>query len=682
MQRLTFILFFICLGIYVSAQPIRDNSFEQKVKAAQQAEAEANYAGALEWYEKAYDDIRRGSRGNPMVGQFAQKIAELNYNLRDYKASTSFYKRILKNDDENELIDLRLSYGKSLKQEGKYDLALQELNMMISLSDNEELIKEAEFEAAGIELIRELDPNIETFIKPLSKSVNSPSAEYSPRESSDGTLFFASLDRKDEIQVNDEEDDFHAKIFMSAKNDKGSFEKRSELDQMVNRKGFHNTHLAFSRDGRTMYFTRVQTTGTEITSSKILATHNKDTGWSAANLIPTVNGDWHSKHPSVGQLFGKDVLFFVSDMDGGLGGLDIYYSTMLPDGQFSAPVNMGPSINTERDDITPFYFDGTLYFSTVGRPTIGGFDIYYAVWDGVKWSEAENIGIGYNSANDDLFMSLTDQGSRGYFVSNRPADGKKTLRSKTCCDDIFAFNIREIVIDLLAIVVNENDEPINGSTIGLDNLTDPVNYPNDTKFNALGNEFNFLLDSDFKYKAIIANDAYYPDTIEFNTAGILDNYTVKKKIVLKRIPVEKEVIEIVTINQPIRLNNIYYDFDDDKILKDAEKDLNLLLDLMDQYPDMVIELSSHTDSQGFARYNEDLSQRRANSAKGWMVENGVLEERINPVGYGESVILNKCKNGVRCSDEDHRFNRRTEFKIIAGPETIEIKREVKKTIIE
>ena len=658
MQRITILIFVFAVSLGLQAQPIRDNSFEQKIEAAQLAESENNYAGALDWYEKAYDEIRKGSRGNPLTKKFALKIAELNCKLRDYKKCSSGYNRVLKGDDEYEYINERLMYAKSLKQEQKYDIALEKFNEFISLSDDEALIAEAEFEIRGIKLIKELDPNIETVIRALENEVNSPSAEFSPRENPDGTLYFASFDRKDEIEVNDEDDDFHARIFMAAKNDEGEFEKKSELDQLVNRKGFHNTHLAFTRDGRTMYFTRVQTTGTAITSSQILVSYNKDTGWSAANLAPTINGDWNAKHPAMGQLYGKDVMFFVSDMEGGLGGMDIYYSTVLSDGQFSAPVNLGSKINTEKDDITPFYYDGTLYFSTDGRPTIGGYDIYYSIWDGSDWSNAENIGLGYNSANDDMFMSLAADGSRGYFVSNRPSDKKKKLRSKTCCDDIFQFNIRDIVIDLMAIVVSEDEEPLNGSTIELENLSDPVNYPKDTKYNALGNEFQFLLDSDYKYKAIITNEGYFPDTIEFNTAGILDNYTVRKKVTLKQIPSEKVVTEVVTINEPIRLNNIYYEFDDDKILPDAEKDLNLILELMDEYPDMVIELSSHTDSRGLTRYNEDLSQRRAESARNWLLDKGVQEDRIKPVGYGESQILNKCKNGVRCSEEEHQLNRR------------------------
>ncbi|HPN70176.1 MAG TPA: OmpA family protein, partial [Saprospiraceae bacterium] len=122
------------------------------------------------------------------------------------------------------------------------------------------------------------------------------------------------------------------------------------------------------------------------------------------------------------------------------------------------------------------------------------------------------------------------------------------------------------------------------------------------------------------------------------------------------------------------LNNIYYDLDKWDILPDAEQDLSYIEELMIEYPDMVIELGSHTDAQGENAYNQKLSQKRAESARDWLTNEGIAADRIKAVGYGESVILNKCKNGVRCTDDEHRQNRRTEFKIIAGPTTIKIKK--------
>lgn len=669
--------FLIC-GL-MSAQPITSNSFEQKVTAAKEAESRNNLLGAYEWYDQAYDDLRDGDRGDPRIKEFAIKLADLNYELRDYEEAEKRYARILKNDDELIYVDILYGYGMSLKAQGKYDKAITAFNNLLTYSTDEMLKSKARFELDGIATVQGMEPNIETSFKPLDKAINSASAEYSPRENSDGSLYYGSLNRKRIIEVDGDDDaDYHAKIYVNEKDKEGKFGKSEALKQNVNRKDFHNTHLAFSEDGRTMYFTRVQTVGTEITSSKLMVSYKKDSGWSAAEELPTVNGDWLSKHPVVGSLYGRTVLFFVSDMIGGEGGMDIFYSNILGDGAFSAPVNLGKSINTPMDDITPFYFDGTLYFSSNGYPNIGGFDIYYSLWDGASWSAPEGMGLGYNSSYDDLYPSFVADGNRGYIVSNRPTEDKKKLKSESCCDDIFEFNVRQIVVDLLAIVTNEENAPLEGATIRLENLTDPFNYPTDSKYNALGNEFQFLLDSDFSYKAVISREGYYPDSLEFNTAGILDNYTVRKSVALKPLPVVEEPkdTEVVEINQTIRLNNIYYDFDDDKILKESEQDLQLLKDLMDQYSDMVIELSSHTDSQGRDSYNKELSQRRADSAKKWLVKKGVDSNRIKPVGYGEAQILNHCQNRVKCSDDEHRFNRRTEFKIIAGPQTITIKRPI------
>ena len=193
--------------------------------------------------------------------------------------------------------------------------------------------------------------------------------------------------------------------------------------------------------------------------------------------------------------------------------------------------------------------------------------------------------------------------------------------------------------------------------------------------------FKYDLDGERQYKIITSKEGYLPDTSKFNTFGILDTYTVKKKVILRQekppVPAPEEPeYETVTINEDIRLNNIYYNFDKWDILKESEEDLSVILQLMFDYPDMVIELSSHTDSRGLTNYNEDLSQKRANSAKAWLVERGVVDSRIKPVGYGESQILNQCKNGVRCEEDEHRFNRRTQFKIIEGPQTIQINKKV------
>ena len=657
----------------LEAQPYGKQEYDTMMEIADLALAEGDYYRAQEWFEKAYKEQK--------TLDVAIVLARLDYELRNYKYAEKKYKSILKRDKNNELIPEILDYANTLKAMGKYNDAIEQYLKYLDLTDDEEKKKVVYNELKGIKLLDGLAENLEAIVKPLPKEVNSGFAEYSPAEYSDGSLYYASYNRKEIIELNGEEEDYHSKIFttrMSDKEDrKGNkkYEKPSPLDEEINRKGFHTANVAFSDDGNEMFFNRITLQGNDPGTSEIYVSSSKGDGWGAANAVEGVNGEYMAKHPMPGELFGNEVLFFSANMDGGQGGFDIYYSTKNDDGSYSTPNNLGEEINSSGDDVSPFYKDGTLYFSTNGHPSIGGYDIYYATWDGSDWNDLTNMGNNYNTSFDDLYFRMNNSGSKGYLVSNRPYAKKRKLKSETCCDDIFSVEIRELVIDLLAYINNE-EGPLEGATAEVYDL-DSEDYPQ-TRSEPNASDYNFILDADRSYKLVVYKDGYFPDSLEFNTAGILDDYTVKKTITLKAEPKKPsdvvEETELVTINQPIRMNNIYYDFDDDKILVDAEQDLNQLLDLMNKYPDMVIELSSHTDAQGENNYNQELSQRRAESATNWLLNKGVSKNRIVPKGYGEELILNECIDGVECDDSLHRQNRRTEFKIIAGPQFIQIKK--------
>jgi len=664
-----YILFIGCFFLsYIGvAQPISSNTYEDMLETADSAVADNNYFNAIEWYEKAYKEQR-----DPAV---AIAIGDLYAINRVFDRAESWYKRILRRDKDGELVDLRFDYARILKSQGKYQEALNELNQFLSLSEDEELKNEGRKVLAGIEMIPNIPENIDAVIVYGGNDLNCPSGDYSPALYNDGSLYFSSFNTRKEIELGGEEEDYHAKIYVAQRNKNGQYEDPEPLGQQINRKGFHNANVSFSKDGRSMYFTRMKLEGSEIALSELYRSNRTDDGWGPAEFLTDLNGDFRVKHPVEGELFGNRVLFFVSDMEGGYGGDDIYYSTIRGDG-FSTAVNLGETINTERDEITPFYRDGTLYFSSKGYPSLGGFDIYFSSWDGSSWSNPENIGHNYNSSYDDTYFSFNESGTMGFLVSNRPAKDKRNLKGKTCCDDIFTISIRDVVIDLIALVEDENG-PLNGALLELiDESVDGGNIS--TKSNPTGNNFSFLLDPDHNYLAKVTREGYFPDSFTFNTVGILDDYTVKKTVVLNPKPKEEEETETVSINEPIRLSDIYYDFEDDKILPEAEPSLEYLTGLMNQYPDMVIELSSHTDSRGLSRYNQDLSQRRAESARLWLLDAGISPDRIVAKGYGESQILNRCVDGVRCPEEEHRINRRTEFKIIAGPTSIEIKKSITK----
>ena len=358
-------------------------------------------------------------------------------------------------------------------------------------------------------------------------------------------------------------------------------------------------------------------------------------------------------------------------MEGGYGGFDLYYATRINDMEFEQPVNLGAVVNSADNEVTPYWLDGQLFFSSDGRISMGGLDIYVSKWNGSVWDEPQNLGMRYNSNVDDYYFSIDSDGTYGMLVSNRV--GTESMKSETCCDDIFSVFLDNIICDLDATTYSEG-KPLNGVDIQLVEMTGNKMGVTDKKNTGKTNALNFNLLREKSYVLIAAKEGFIPDTVSFNTVGIRKSQTFSHKLNLKVQPPVLPEYETYTDETPIRLNNIYYDFDDDKILPDAEDDLQLLLDLLRQYADMVIELSSHTDSRGNKSYNQDLSQRRAESAKAWLVERGVVESRIKPVGYGESVILNKCTNGVKCTDDEHRFNRRTEFKILAGPTSIKIEK--------
>jgi len=422
-----------------------------------------------------------------------------------------------------------------------------------------------------------------------------------------------------------------------------------------------------------MFFTRSQLTGNDLSESKIFVSVNKAQNWGAPVELKGINGNYIAKQAAPGVVFGKEVLFFSSNMDGGFGGFDIYYADRINDETYGLPVNLGPLVNSPLDDETPFYLNNNLYFSSTGHPGLGGFDIFRTEWNGQEWGKPANLGAGYNSSYDDIFFSVNEDGKLGFLVSNRPDEDSKSLKSKTCCDDIYQFHIRDIVIDLITTVY-DGTVPLPGTKVTVFEVDRGKTGKSQQQVNDKINDSQFPLDQDKAYKVLIEKEGYMPAEFEFNTVGVVDNFTVRRTIKLaKKVP-DNSGMETVTINEPIRLNNIYYDFDDDKILPDAEKDLSFLVELMKKYPDMVIELSSHTDAQGNDAYNERLSQRRAQSAKNWMVSKGIKESRIEAVGYGEEFILNDCFNGIDCTDELHRVNRRTEFKIISGPTTIEVKK--------
>ncbi len=651
-------------GLSVTAQPHNSNTPAALVKSGDEQVEKGQYYVALEQYEKAYKENKEKD--------IAIKVAQAHHLLRDYNKSAVWYGRVLGRDKNNVYFENRVAYGRALKMNAQYTEAAAEFNRYLAEGQNEDLKAEAQKELDGIALLENMKDDLSLIVKNIGVPVNNPESQSSPALLfPEKSIYFGSL--SDKSSKSDEGIHF-SKIFSSNFEDGKGWSKPTELSELINREGYHSSNVSFSMDGNTMFFTRVLSDGGFMEESKIYASSRTAGGWSPALEVTGVNGDFLARHPVEGELFGSKVLFFSANINGGKGGFDLYYANKTGEGQYSDPINL-VELNTVSDDITPYYNNGALYYSTEGKPGLGGFDVFKSSWNGSNWSAPMNMGKPINSEVDDIYYKVDQDAEMGFIVSNRPDPESKSLKGKTCCDDIYTISKRKLVIELNAIVKNEANKGLKGVTGQLIELAGSKEANIQSKSNAEGNQVNYILDKDKSYKLVIAKDGYFPQEIQLNTVGIEKDQVINREFILKMMPPESE-FEIITINEDIRLNKIYYDFDDDKILPESEPDLRALLEIMTKYPEMVIELSSHTDSRGDDAYNLKLSERRANSARRWLVNKGIEGKRIKAKGYGETKILNHCNNGEDCTDEEHRFNRRSEFKILEGPTSIEVKKEV------
>ncbi len=659
------------------AQPLRNLTPDKKLKVAEEQLAKGDYYNALEWFNDVYED----DQNNLAV---IHNIAQLHYMLRDMKKAESWYRKAVRKDKKGTYPSAPFTYGRILKMNGKLDDARSQFEDIISNSDNEDMKTLAASELAGIELAEELEEDKDVTVADAGENINSPYTDFSPVYGSDGNMYYAAMVSEEVVVLDGKRTDYFAKIYTASKSG-DSFGKGTALDKSINKPGIHTGNVSFSPDGNRMYFTRTEMTSNSMASSEIFVSSKSGSGWGAAEKIDGIGGDYLVRQPAVGMMFGEEVLFFSSNRSGGQGGWDLYYSK-IDGNSYGSPVNLGKTINTLGDELTPFYRDGSLYFSSTGHPGIGGLDVFSSAWTG-SWEEPVNVGKGINSTYDDIYFSLDDSGYNGFVVSNRPS--KRSLKSKTCCDDIYTVDIKEVVLDLRALAFDgKTNKDLNGVTLQFIEMTGGAEGVTETDTNNSGNEFGFALKRDMAYKLIASKEGYKDASVEFNTTGLDETQTITKKLKLTPIPPPPPPeVEYVTVydtirsQTPIRLNNILYEFNDDKINALAETDLRTILDYMNSYPEMVIELGSHTDSKGSESYNQKLSQRRANSARDWLVSRGVTPNRIQSVGYGESqpVAANQFDDGTD-NPEGRKLNRRTEFKIISGPKFIVSQRVVKKTV--
>jgi outer membrane protein OmpA-like peptidoglycan-associated protein len=437
----------------------------------------------------------------------------------------------------------------------------------------------------------------------------------------------------------------------------GKAQKISAMPKPINTL-YHNGPGVFTASGDTIYFTRIDLPASRkredinIVKKGIFRSVKQKDGWSTPVRLLGNGNSYSVQHPALSP--DGNILYFASDMPGGLGGMDIYASRKNPSGDWDTPKNCGPNINTEEDDVFPYVRkDGKFFYSTKGNIGIGGLDIFMADGSFDNFTVAENLKSPLNSAKDDFGITYADS-TNGFLSSNR--EGGKGL------DDIYRFRIipevapKTIQQPIFAVdgqvLEKGTGLPIESVKIILTNKTTGVET---SAMSDSRGTFHFELEPEMDYVVTGDKSRYYlQQEGQISTKGL-------KESTIFTINFELERSNDAYL---VRLNNIYYNFDKWDIRKDAIPELTKVVNFMNSMPNVNIQLRSHTDSRGPAVYNQYLSQKRAESAINYLKNKGVASQRLEAVGLGESELLNRCKDGVKCSKQEHQMNRRTEFKIV------------------
>ncbi|MBC2844753.1 OmpA family protein [Winogradskyella flava] len=440
-----------------------------------------------------------------------------------------------------------------------------------------------------------------------------------------------------------------------SKKDTISLDNIKPFTDIINTKKQHESSAIFTKDGKTMYFSRNRKKRVDIDSTKIAVVNiykaeliNNE--WTNVEPVSFSSELYSTMHPALS--YDETKLYFSSDMPGSIGSFDIYYVDVLDDGTFGEPVNLGVAINSIRREQFPYMSkDSTLYFASNGRHGFGGLDLYSSSLKDNTYLDALNLGESINTSNDDFAFVVVDSLNTGYISSNREGGDniytfKRILTNRTYY--IEGFVTDKVTGELLpntTVTLFDKDGNIIGEMI----VGEDARYKLETEPNR-----SYYIEG-FQPK-------YIPENVYFNTN---DSGNIEFNIELE-IESYKDAEEIVTDddkgNTFIELENIYFDFAKWDIKPQAAKTLDVLVALLEKYPRMEIQLGAHTDSRAGYDFNMDLSIKRARATLEYLVDNGIERSRLTSKGYGETQPLVPC--GDNCTETEFSINRRCEFLIL------------------
>ncbi|MEX2379497.1 MAG: OmpA family protein [Vicingaceae bacterium] len=613
---------------------------------------EEKYHEAIEMYKKAY--VKES--GRDVKAEIIFKIGEA-YRLSDQpeQAEVWFEKAIIA-----QYVDpiARLRLAEVKMQNGKYDEAMVEFQKYAADNPSDPRGKQG-IEAA--ESAQTWMDNPTTYIVEPVVLINSEFYDFSPTfadKRNDELIFTSTREGSTGSDVSEVTGTNFSDLYYTQRDKKGKWSEpvlAGGKESQVNTDASEGS-AAFNSRRNTMYFTRCEVEKNGYKGCKIYQAGKQGQGFGTPEEIVIASDSAVVGHPALTP--DDKILIFASDMEGGQGGKDLWYIKEEKRNQWSAPINLGPEINTSGDEMFPYVrSNGDLYFASNGHIGMGGLDIYVARNKGEgQWGEVDNMKAPINSSANDFALIFDGENNRGYFTSGREGGRGK--------DDIWEFSEPPVIFILKGEVRDiETGEPITAATVelvGTDGTTAEVETRSDGTFEfADKGNGEYYLNPNTSYNIAVSKNDYLSAKGKETTVGHEESKIFDHLYELQ--PITEE---------PIKLPEILYEFDDVKLTDQAKDSLEILYKTLVDNPNIVIELLANTDSRGSDTYNQKLSQGRAKSVVDYLVSRGIERERMIPKGMGESNLLISDNEINKLPTEEereaaHQLNRRTEFRIIS-----------------
>ncbi|WP_268034411.1 OmpA family protein [Algoriphagus sp. PAP.12] len=605
-------------------------------------------------YQYAIGTFSQILEADPDNMEANEKVAE-SYRLSNrVELASPYYEKLVEEDPSFEHY---FYLGQSLKAQEKDEEAKAAFENAKGYTQSEELLARIQREIEGINLAAGIEDYWPFHELINYKELNTAGADYAPVVS-EGFLYFTSGRQASGIYPATGMP--YTKLFRTRIEDlRVDVSGIRALPEFQNEEGLDQASIAISPDGNTIIYGRGNSTSPkDLPETALFASYFRGAGFTQPIWLP-VNEDefWWNSTPA----FSPDgsELYFASNRPGGYGGIDLYKATKLANGDFGNAVNLGPNVNTPGNELFPRMApDGKFFFASDGHPGYGKLDLFVAEMGEDGKQKITNLGENINSKADDFGIFFTEYPKEGFLSSNREGGAGD--------DDIYYFEDKtpkpKIINVLLTVttkerVAGEPDQILEQARVV---LYDGANKQIGGDFSNSTGRVRFTMEPQSDYTIIASKNGYFSKSIPYTTRGKtpdpatlvqdVTNVSLDTMLVLDQLILDKSII----------LENIYYDLDKADIRADAAVELDKLVQILKDNPSIRIELSSHTDSRSSDEYNQDLSQRRAQSAVDYIVSQGIDKDRLVAKGYGESQLI--IPNAT--TEEEHQVNRRTEFKVI------------------